>query len=296
MISYFWPGSKTDAAPAVTKAHLPAGSSFYYDNDLKKWVNKNAVASSTAEVMQAPPPKAASSSVANRPLTYDESRPPLSISTNAIAAPVLAQHNRPAAKRGARSRYVDILNPNASAEQTAPAFTTFVPSFASSGGVGTPTIFVPKQSDGPSLYSIMLEDDRLAEMKRMDEAASELKGAGAGNSIHLGQAFTGAKIAEEKEIMQPVTFHSANSNSKVNVDDIHCTNSVSHYTKQDIVSLTSADRTSQSTMLNTNVIKSGKDSLEDEDMGFGNSSLKKAKHSISSQPEEKVVASIKLLM
>lgn len=148
--------------PAVTKAHLPTGSSFYYDNDLKKWVNKNATVSSTPAVVPAPPPKMASLNSVNRSVTPDGLRPPLPQSVQAIGAPPSINHSKLADKRGARSKYVDILNPNASVEHTAPVFATFVPSFASSGGVGTPSIFVPKPSDRPSLYSMMLKEEKNA--------------------------------------------------------------------------------------------------------------------------------------
>eukprot|EP00842_Homolaphlyctis_polyrhiza_P000065 jgi/Hompol1/1059/HPOL_005500-RA len=45
-------------APAggVPKAFLPTGNSLYYDNDLKRWVNKGADASAEAKKELAPPP------------------------------------------------------------------------------------------------------------------------------------------------------------------------------------------------------------------------------------------------
>ncbi|KAI8905145.1 Sec23-binding domain of Sec16-domain-containing protein [Gorgonomyces haynaldii] len=85
-------GKKEDAVP---KAHLPSGSSFYFDKDLNRWVNKNASASAEPEQKAAPPPVTTSA--------------PASTNPSRTASPMPGQPK----KKGARSRYVDIMNPDA---------------------------------------------------------------------------------------------------------------------------------------------------------------------------------------
>ena len=101
--------AKKDDQPDVPKAHLPSGSSFYFDPELKKWVNKNASSTSAEESKPAAPPI-----LAKKPELTNPGGPPMG------GGPPRNS------KRGARSKYVDVINPNSAAEQVAPV-NSFMP-------------------------------------------------------------------------------------------------------------------------------------------------------------------------
>lgn len=124
-------GSKSETsaeAAAAPKAHLPSGSSFYYDKDLKKWVNKVAGPSSGHEKVLEPPPIIASPG------------PPASSAPAAGAHPgKISNRAVPSSSaRSARSRYVDVMNPGVVSE---------------SQPVATP-FMQPKQNNAPTMVTI----------------------------------------------------------------------------------------------------------------------------------------------
>ncbi|ODQ68172.1 hypothetical protein NADFUDRAFT_81212 [Nadsonia fulvescens var. elongata DSM 6958] len=113
----------------VVKAKLGEESSFYYDEKLKRWVNKNASAEEeTVNVGPPPPPMKVSSANSGVTSPSASSLPPASlaplppaipkpkISTTGglddllSVAPPLGGARKPV-KKNARSRYVDVLNP-----------------------------------------------------------------------------------------------------------------------------------------------------------------------------------------
>ncbi|KAJ1967622.1 hypothetical protein IWQ62_001741 [Dispira parvispora] len=149
----FGSGAKTgDSGPAAVKANLGEESSFYYDPVQKRWVNKNAAEEEQTAAAPPPPPPSTSSSATSRaapPGMAGTAGPPSPMRNyngnnsgggppRAAATPPPSSslpYNPPSgsmtpiggpgkmggvggpssarARRGARSRYVDILNPNA---------------------------------------------------------------------------------------------------------------------------------------------------------------------------------------
>lgn len=142
MFSIF--GSKNkDDTPGAKKAHLPSGSNFYYDEKLKKWVNKSSTGEIQKEKELAPPPVAgAISSHAAQKLASTPAGTPAPTALNSRnPSPMLPSNNglsRPGKKRGARSKYVDTLNPNVVDE---PSLTVqaFTPNF---GGQSQPKMLI----------------------------------------------------------------------------------------------------------------------------------------------------------
>ncbi|KAF9993127.1 hypothetical protein BGZ65_011405, partial [Modicella reniformis] len=90
-------GEKRESTPKAVKANLGEESSFYYDNERKQWVNKKAGSESPAAAAESLPPPPSSGSAT--PPAAASGGPP-----RAGAGSV--------ARRGARSRYVDVLNTN----------------------------------------------------------------------------------------------------------------------------------------------------------------------------------------
>jgi hypothetical protein len=122
---------KKSDTPAPIKAILPVGTTFYFDETTKKWVNKNATASAEKEETLAPPPIIPAKATATAPmLVSNPSGMPPAPPTSAGSP--MASYNTPIPlgaitgssdltrapskkKRSARSKYVDIINPNATA-------------------------------------------------------------------------------------------------------------------------------------------------------------------------------------
>lgn len=117
-------GGSKDKEETAKKAHLPEGSSFVYDPELKKWVNKK-VAPVAGKDDLVPPPIVPSSVSAN------PSAAKIAETPNSAPSPLPGQIENPSVsdsgtkssekgnlskKRSARSKYVDVMNPNASAD------------------------------------------------------------------------------------------------------------------------------------------------------------------------------------
>ena len=146
LLSYFgsiFAGKKTEKPETATesKAHLPSGSTFYYDTELKKWVNKSANGDAEKKEEVGPPPVVPPSTPNH--LTPAQSQAPSQVpSRQASPAPVNNQLNEKAfgqalankrsssalggARRSARQRYVDIINPDAPKESM-PVVGSFMP-------------------------------------------------------------------------------------------------------------------------------------------------------------------------
>ncbi|EPT06159.1 hypothetical protein FOMPIDRAFT_1110601 [Fomitopsis schrenkii] len=145
-LSRLW--KRESSTPAPIKANLGDSTSFYYDKELKRWVNKNSAAEATNSTPTAPPPRAQTASPGAsmralplgatppppppaRPATTDPGdgmpKPPMRIRSNLVPpesdrsappTPMSAtlpgqgppqSRSRPAAKKPARSRYVDVF-------------------------------------------------------------------------------------------------------------------------------------------------------------------------------------------
>ncbi|KAJ3024727.1 UNVERIFIED_CONTAM: hypothetical protein HDU68_007829 [Siphonaria sp. JEL0065] len=128
---------KDKAEKTVYKANLDSGLKLVFDQAQKKWVHggtKEAVAT-TATV--APPPMASSQSAPtsrlSTPTPNDPApRPASGLSNNPSSNDVTGGQygvalggNR---KRGARNKYVDVMNPNGKPAAAPPAFKSFLPS------------------------------------------------------------------------------------------------------------------------------------------------------------------------
>ncbi|KZT67726.1 hypothetical protein DAEQUDRAFT_712916 [Daedalea quercina L-15889] len=144
-LSRLW---KRESTPSPVKANLGEQTSFYYDKELKRWVNKNAGPEATKSAQPPPPPRAQTTSPGAsmrvlpsgttpppppaRPATTDPGdgmpKPPMRIRSNLVPpesdssapptpmsatlpgqGPPPASRSRGAGKRPARSRYVDVL-------------------------------------------------------------------------------------------------------------------------------------------------------------------------------------------
>ena len=125
-------GGSKDKEDTAKKAHLPEGSSFVYDPELKKWVNKKG--GPVAEKDDLVPPPIVPSSVSANPRAAKIAETP-----NSAPSPLPGQidstlvsdsgtksseKGNSSKKRSARSKYVDVMNPNASAD-SAPAVPQF---------------------------------------------------------------------------------------------------------------------------------------------------------------------------
>jgi hypothetical protein len=127
-------------AGGAVKAHLGEESSFYYDAEKKRWVNKNvscnhavcdipvahpackASAETEKELAPPPPPPSSTPFVLSRASTPAQTTSiPSSISAGTPPLPPGSQSvgGRGGARRGARNRYVDIMNPNQSSASSA---------------------------------------------------------------------------------------------------------------------------------------------------------------------------------
>ncbi|KAH9842630.1 Sec23-binding domain of Sec16-domain-containing protein [Rhodofomes roseus] len=145
-LSRLW---KRESTPAPVRANLGQETSFYYDKELKRWVNKTGGAEATKPAQPPPPPRAQTASPGTsmralpsgttppppppaRPATTDPGdgmpKPPMRIRSNLVPpesdssapptpmsatlpgqGPPPASRSRGAAKRPARSRYVDVF-------------------------------------------------------------------------------------------------------------------------------------------------------------------------------------------
>ncbi|KAG0362449.1 hypothetical protein BGZ54_008620 [Gamsiella multidivaricata] len=119
--SGWWPvinlfgSEKREPTPKPAKANLSEGSTFYFDNELQRWVNKSAPDSQTSTEPLPPPPKVRAPASPSTPgLSGPPGLPGPLRPTGAAGGPPLPQA-RPAGgstvRRGARARYVDVLNP-----------------------------------------------------------------------------------------------------------------------------------------------------------------------------------------
>ncbi|OBZ75118.1 hypothetical protein A0H81_04206 [Grifola frondosa] len=138
-ISRLW--KRNETTPSAVKANLGEQSSFYYDKELKRWVNKNGAAEAAKPAQPPPPPRAqtASPGRSHAPLpagTAPPPRPPMRVRSNLVpteagsfsAPPTPASATIPDSatgpppstgrasrqgKRAVRSRYVDIFQQEA---------------------------------------------------------------------------------------------------------------------------------------------------------------------------------------
>ena len=126
---------------------MPSGSKFYYDKDFKKWVNKDAGASSEETKPLAPPPIVTpSTSLTNK--TPDISPPQPNVSSTHPTNQPVNSVSAVGKRKNARSRYVDVINPNATASE----INSFVPSLTN----------VPSLSGGtqPKIMMVCILDIR----------------------------------------------------------------------------------------------------------------------------------------
>ena len=132
-------GGRKDGEEGPKKAHLPSGSSFHYDPVLKKWVNKNGGAEKPKEELAPPPiipvstgPKTSHSTTTPTPRNNEKLHNSMPLSslngTKEVGSSVPDGKGK---KRSARSKYVDVLNPD-----SAPKTPSFMPSFPGSSGSG----------------------------------------------------------------------------------------------------------------------------------------------------------------
>ncbi|KAJ3261579.1 vesicle coat component [Boothiomyces macroporosus] len=139
---------KEEPKKEVYKAHLPTGNPIVYDPVTKKWVKKDQLGKvETKEEAPPPPPPivpSAPSSDAGGPPPAKFSESPISTPTG--ATPPISRSSTK--KRGARSKYVDIINPNSA--ESSPIVQSFVPQFDSP--LGEPRILSPKT--GPKMMDI----------------------------------------------------------------------------------------------------------------------------------------------
>ncbi|ORZ09434.1 Sec23-binding domain of Sec16-domain-containing protein [Lobosporangium transversale] len=95
----WWPklsllvGEKRESTPRPVRANLGEESSFYFDKEQQRWVNKKGGAESSSTAEPLPPPA--------MPRTSSPASGPPNSATGSSAA-----------RRGARSKYVDVLNTN----------------------------------------------------------------------------------------------------------------------------------------------------------------------------------------
>ncbi|KAG0250395.1 hypothetical protein BGZ95_007212, partial [Linnemannia exigua] len=126
----WWPkinifgGEKREGTPKPVRANLGEESSFYFDKEQQRWVNKKggSETSSVAEALPPPPmsrtatPASMSSPAAGGPPALNRGGPPSTGgSSPAMGGPPglkPAGATGSTARRGARSRYVDVLNTN----------------------------------------------------------------------------------------------------------------------------------------------------------------------------------------
>ncbi|KAF9114513.1 hypothetical protein BGX30_006573 [Mortierella sp. GBA39] len=124
----WWPkinlfgGEKREGTPKPVKANLGEESSFYFDKEQQRWVNKKggSETSSVAEALPPPPmsrtatPASISSPAAGGPPSLSRGPPSTGGSSPAMGGPpgLKPAGAGSAARRGARSRYVDVLNTN----------------------------------------------------------------------------------------------------------------------------------------------------------------------------------------
>lgn len=99
----FW--RRAEAAPGPIKASLGQESAFYYDKDLKRWVNKKAGAETTQSAAPPPPPsraQTASPARASAPLPYANGASP--VPPQARSASAIDLSTSPTAKPPMRVR------------------------------------------------------------------------------------------------------------------------------------------------------------------------------------------------
>ncbi|KAJ3274528.1 vesicle coat component [Terramyces sp. JEL0728] len=143
---------KTEEQPTVYKAHLPTGNPIVYDPVTKKWVKKDQLGKTeTKQDSGTPPPPilppSTAASEVSGPPSVKASDSPISTPTG-ITPPISRSSTK---KRGARSKYVDIINPNSA--DSSPVVQSFVPQFDSP--IGEPKIMSPKNSTaGPKMMDI----------------------------------------------------------------------------------------------------------------------------------------------
>ncbi|KAF9985353.1 vesicle coat component [Mortierella antarctica] len=126
----WWPkialfgGEKRELTPKPVKANLGEESSFYFDKEQKRWVNKKggSESSSTSEALP-PPPKsgtpAAPAAAGSGPSPVAGGPPVMNRGPPSSGGPVPPAGGPPGprpgagstARRGARAKYVDVLNP-----------------------------------------------------------------------------------------------------------------------------------------------------------------------------------------
>jgi hypothetical protein len=112
------------------RVHLPSESNFYYDSNLNKWVNKKAGTISENDETLAPPPIISNPTLASSDVALTSSDRKSSLSSpNNVLMPgaVPSTTNKGGKRRTARSKYVDVINPNTT---TNSGVASFVPSFA----------------------------------------------------------------------------------------------------------------------------------------------------------------------
>ncbi|KAF9945845.1 hypothetical protein BGZ72_000921 [Mortierella alpina] len=125
----WWPkialfgGEKRETTPKPVKANLGEESSFYFDKEQKRWVNKKggAESSSAAEVLPPPPRSlsAAPAAAGSGPSPVAGGPPAVSRGPPSSGGPIPPAGGPPgprpgvgpAVRRGARAKYVDVLNP-----------------------------------------------------------------------------------------------------------------------------------------------------------------------------------------
>ncbi|KAH9276182.1 hypothetical protein BASA83_001456 [Batrachochytrium salamandrivorans] len=161
-------GSDKDGANAATQAFLPSGNALVYDKELKKWVTKGGEPVGGPEKVLAPPPimkvASAEATLSTAPSYGGPSPTPGGGSSTtpgmASGAPIhtlsLTKSSGSlgaGSRRSARSRYVDVINPNA-AKEGAPGVNLSLPfTFGMPPGQAAPKAMLPpmplfQQSNG----------------------------------------------------------------------------------------------------------------------------------------------------
>ncbi|KAJ1550142.1 Protein transport protein Sec16B, partial [Nowakowskiella sp. JEL0078] len=134
-----------NGTPKVYRANLGEENKFYYDKKLGKWVNGKPGAEEDKTPELPPPPMGGGPSTASLPTGIPESN---SQSTSALDSPTPGTPRRtgPTSRRGARNRYVDVINPEGTTKSNDSIQRSFLPPVMIGDGYAA-SIMTPKIPD-----------------------------------------------------------------------------------------------------------------------------------------------------
>ncbi|KAK6091834.1 hypothetical protein MT418_007686 [Batrachochytrium dendrobatidis] len=175
--SMFGRPSKPDDKDSATQAFLPSGNALVFDKDLKKWVTKGGEPVGGPEKQLAPPPiKHMAETGAPTEMKPAMGAPTLGSAETPPGPMGPTLNSKPstgslgASRRSARSRYVDVINPNA-AKESVPAINLALPTrFGMPSEQSQPKIMMPpfqQQANGStsSFYDDFVKSNDSAAME-----------------------------------------------------------------------------------------------------------------------------------